>query len=456
MIFPRVTMSRGSGAPTTYLPRRVLVTVAVICGTFGICSWAFWALYVWDFHGGLGQDWMVFYTAARAYLDGNLPLIFDGARFTAALNQGFADWLSFPLNLHPWVYPPTFLLLFLPFGLLPALASFVIFLLVGFIAVLAAVWLCAGPGNSRWMHIFSLLLCPAVPFNVVTGQNAFLTSALLVGAFGLLNRRPTLGGLLLGILTFKPQLWIIVPVALLAGREWRALASAVTAAVLLALASLAMFGAEAWRESLELMTGPSDLYRAWLQAGRLNGQSVFACATLLGAPSSVANLAQGAAVGIAAGCVYWIFRQRTSRELQLSALLAATILAGPHVSASDGVLLAFAASLFLSAMGASDLRSCSMRATAAGAVWVSPLFNPPSLFPVGLTTPVLILLFLAFAISMIREEGTYSRRRAESEPPRRAWSRAFLWATHQFFRAATMTRAGNNGSVQTLIRRMRP
>ena len=398
-----------------------MVAVAVICGTFGICSWAFWALYVWAFRGNPGQDWMVFYTAARAYLDGNLPLIFDGARFTAALNQRFADWLSFPLNLHPWVYPPTFLLLFLPFGLLPALASFVLFLMVGVIAVLAAVWLYAGPGNSRWLHTFSLLFCPAVPFNVLTGQNAFLTSALVVGAFGLLSRRPALGGLLLGILTFKPQLWIMVPIALVAGREWRALASAGTTAVLLALASLAVFGAEAWREWLELMTGPSELYRAWLQAGRLNGQSVFACATLLGAPSSVANLAQGTAVGIAAGCVYWIFRQRTLRELQLSSLLAATILAGPHVSASDGVLLALAASLFLSAMGASELRSCSMRATAAGAIWVSPLFNPPSLFPVGLTTPVIILLFLGFAISMIREDAAFSRSRAESDLPRSTW-----------------------------------
>jgi len=364
---------------------------------------------------------MVFYTAARAYLDGNLPLIFDGARFTAALNRSFADWLSFPLNLHPWVYPPTFLLLFLPFGLLPALTSFVLFLLVGFIAVLAAVWLYAGRGNRRWMHTFSLVLCPAVPFNVLTGQNAFLTSALLFGGFGLLSRRPALGGLLLGILTFKPQLWIMVPVALLARREWRALASAGTTAVLLALASLAVFGTEAWREWLGLMTGPSDFYRAWLQAGRLNGQSVFACATLLGAPSSVANLAQGTAVGIAVGCVYWIFRQRTLRELQLSAFLAATILAGPHVSASDGVLLALAASLFLSALGTSELHSYSMRATAAVAVWVSPLFNPPSLFPVGLMTPVLILLFLGFAISMIREDGASSRRRVESEPPRRGW-----------------------------------
>jgi hypothetical protein len=391
------------------------MAIALLCGAFGIVSWGF---YIWAFRGDPGQDWMVFYTAARAYLDGNLPLIFDGERLTAALNQRFAAWLSFPLNLHPWVYPPSFLLLFLPFGLLPMHISFVLVLLVGFGAVIVAAWLYAGRGHGRWIHIFSLLLCPAVPFNVMTGQNAFFTSALLVGGFGLLNRRPALSGLLLGILTFKPQLWLMVPVALLAGRRWRVLLSTGITATVLALGSLGLFGVEAWRTWFELTIGVSDSYRAWLAAGRLNGQSVFACATWLGAPSIVANLVQGMTVALVAVGVYWIFRQRAKSELQLSALLAASVLAAPHVSASDAVLLALAVSLFLSAITTSDL--CSIGARVAVAVWVSPLFNPPSVFRIGLLTPVLILIFLACVIAVVREQGESS-----SEPEYLQAQRAF-------------------------------
>src|SRR5712691_12783779 len=119
---------------TPLSPRQALV-LAAICGTSGILAWALW---LWVFASEPAQDWMVFYTAARAYFDGNLPLIFDGEALTAALNQRFAAWLALPLNLHPWVYPPTFLLLFLPFGLLPPHASLAVFLMSGFIALLAA------------------------------------------------------------------------------------------------------------------------------------------------------------------------------------------------------------------------------------------------------------------------------------------------------------------------------
>src|SRR5262252_9942711 len=100
------------------------VIAAFICFGVGTAGWIF---YILAFRRDPVQDWMVFYTTARAYLDGDPQLIFDGAQFTATLNQRFATWLSFPLNLHPWVYPPTFLLLFLPFGMLPATASITLF-----------------------------------------------------------------------------------------------------------------------------------------------------------------------------------------------------------------------------------------------------------------------------------------------------------------------------------------
>jgi alpha-1,2-mannosyltransferase len=240
----------------------------------------------------------------------------------------------------------------------------------------------------------------------MTGQNAFFTSALLIGGFSLLGTRPRLAALLLGILSFKPQLWLMVPVALAACGRWRVLLGAGVTATILALASLAAFGAEPWRAWFELTTGTSESYRSWLVVGRLNGQSVFACLSLLGAPNIIADLAQAAAVATAAGCVYWIFRHDERSELQLSGLLAATILAAPHASTSDAVLLGLAASSFLPltfAKGRGPLREAL-----SVAVWASPLFNPPSVFRIGLATPVLILLFLACVIAEVRERGGFS------------------------------------------------
>ena len=391
-------------------PDRGTLILAAICGSFGVLAWVLW---VWVFAGDPAQDWMVFYTAARAYFDGNLPLIFDGQTLTAALNQRFAAWLAMPLNLHPWVYPPSFLLLFAPFGMLPPLASLIVFMASGFVALLAATLLYAGRGQPRWIVAFSLVLCPAVPFNVMTGQNAFFTSALLVGGFGLIKRHPVMAGALLGILTFKPQMWLMVPVALLAARQWRAIGSATASALAVALLSLAIFGPEIWRAWFGLMTGTDEAYRAWVTNGRLNGISVFACVSWLGASPAAANLAQAVAIAIAAAFVYRVFRRPDPGALQLAVLLAATMLAAPHVSTSDAVLLALATSLFVTASGRDGPRPAQL--TLAASVWIIPLFNPPSVFRPGSVTPLLIVALLGAIVARIR---------AEDAPPTAALDRS--------------------------------
>src|SRR5205085_5577988 len=133
-------------------------------------------------------------------------------------------------------------------------------------------------------------------------------------------------------------------------------------ALILALLSLAVFGLEIWRVWLELMTGFDEAYRAWLANGRLNGISVFACIAWLGAPSRInvdglalylkdhwlgvlASLSQAAAIATAAAAVFWVFRRGVDDALRLAVLLAATMLAAPHVSNSDAVLLALSTSL---------------------------------------------------------------------------------------------------------------
>jgi hypothetical protein len=146
----------GNEAGQPLSPRQS-VALAAVCGASGIAAWTLW---VWVLKAEPAQDWMVFYTAARAYSDGNLPLIFDGDALTAALNERFVAWLATPLNLHPWVYPPTFLLLFVPFGMLAPAVSLAVFLVTGFILLLAVAFLYVGRGQPRLIILFSLVLCP--------------------------------------------------------------------------------------------------------------------------------------------------------------------------------------------------------------------------------------------------------------------------------------------------------
>src|SRR6516225_9604137 len=110
--------------------RRWLMPAALVASLYG------WAVLVSTFidpgsigvnHIAPGTDWMVFYGAVRSALAGHLQLIMNGDDFTAYLNRDFADWLSVPLQFRPWFYPPSFLVLLLPFAPLGLVGSYVAF-----------------------------------------------------------------------------------------------------------------------------------------------------------------------------------------------------------------------------------------------------------------------------------------------------------------------------------------
>jgi alpha-1,2-mannosyltransferase len=389
---------------------RLLAAICIAAGLYG------WAVFAGSFHhdGALGPrynapgaDWMVFFAAARAYFAGNLPLIFDAQRFTAHLNQAFAGWLSGPLPFHPWLYPPHYLLLVLPFCLLPFGLSYAAFQAVTFVALLAAIWRYAEEAEWRWLLTAGLILAPATSVNVVSGQNAFLTAALLLGGFRLLRRHPILAGALFGVLTFKPTMWLMVPVALLAAGQWRALASAAATALILTAASVAMFGPELLRFWLQIMIAPpADFYQNWLEWGRLWGSSIFTCAMVLGASHAVATAIQGAATLAAAAIVYWAYRRPLAREQQLAVLLAATILGGPHVSAYDTLLLALAAMLACRRVIEEGWPlACLIPMLAA---WIAPPLMSPRANPLGLALPVIGCALIATVIATTRQKAPES------------------------------------------------
>jgi len=369
--------------------RKTLAAVAAGGGIFGLAAWLF---YFNIFAGELGEDWMVYYSAARSYFDGRLATLYDGATLTAAMNARFAGWLAHSLPLHPFLYPPHYLLLLLPFGAMPPAIGVTAFLLVSFALMAAALTLVSEKRDERLLYILSALLSPAAAIAVWLGQNTFLTAALLVGGFALTKRRPILAGILLGVLTYKPQFWLMVPIALIAARQWKTLAAALGSAALLALTSLVVLGPGPWQDWLSLMTAPSALFEHWQTLARLNGQSLYACATLLGASPLFANALQLAGAALAGAAVWRCFRGPFPADLGIAVLLAATVFAAPHIIDYDALLLCIAAAIFFAhtLRHGADLGDSII----AAALWLSPLINPPSVFLTGLATPLLVALFV--------------------------------------------------------------
>jgi hypothetical protein len=376
------------------------MVVAVPAAVAALYGWAVFVSTFWSpgsiglNYNAPGSDWMVLYGAAHQAFAGHLPLIFDGDRFTAYLNTSFAGWLSRPLEFRPWVYPPSFLLMLAPFEPLGFLGSYAAFQVVsGGLLAAALLYRADRPGAAPWLAA-AALLCPAASVNVVDGQCSFLVAALLVAGFRLLGPRPLIAGAVLGLLTFKPQFWVLVPIALVAAGRWRSLAAAIASAAVLAVVSAAVFGVDAWiwwiRETAESFTSADP---KWVEYGRIWGDSVYACAVLLGAPARLASAVQMGAILASAGAVLAAFRSSLAPDLKLSLLLTATILAAPHSATYDVVLLVVATGLWLTA----DTRPQSLwRWALALAFWLDAY--PPALSAPARFTPLLLAGFVGLLL----------------------------------------------------------
>ncbi len=366
------------------------VCLALMAG----CMILGWYVYAVLFRTTPGQDWMVFDTAGKAYLRGDTGLLLDGQRFTAVLNATHG-WLAEPLRFHPWIYPPYTLLLALPFALLPWWASYGVFQAASFAGLVASLSLWAR-GTDRVLLIAGVACCAATAFTLGSGQNSFLSAGLVTAGIALMDRRPRAAGVLLGLLCFKPQLAFLVPLALAAAGAWRALAAAAATVCALLGLSLIAPGIGLWRAWLHLILGGDPAFHAWVEQGRLYGQSVFACARLAGLSGQAAAVAQAVAVLCGALCVAAAFRL-CSRADRLAVLLLSMVLAAPHVGTYDAVLLGEASTMVL--LGLGESQPGVGEAALAVAVWCSLSFQPPFVLRAAVATPLLVL---ALAVSVVR------------------------------------------------------
>ena len=159
-----------------------------------------------------GDDFINYWSAAYLALHGRAAEIYDPAAFHA-FEQTVA---GAPIDAYHYSYPPVLLLLTAPLALIPYVPALFVWLSAGWFAFYRALSL------AMPRALLLAIAAPAVFINAVGGQNGTWTAALFGGGLGLLERRPFVAGGLLGLLIYKPQLGLLIPVALIAGRHWRA------------------------------------------------------------------------------------------------------------------------------------------------------------------------------------------------------------------------------------------
>jgi hypothetical protein len=355
-----------------------------------------------DYQGRpLGTDFSNVYAAGSHVRDGHAAAAFDWPAQHARERAIFGDQTPF----YGWHYPPFFLfvaglLALMPYALaLAAWQGVTLLLYLGAVgkilrsvAARAGAWPNLVTRDPLWLLLG--LAFPAVFVNIGHGHNGFLTAALLGCALVALDTRPVIAGILFGLIAYKPQFGLLIPLVMIATGRWRAfLAAGATVAALAALTLIA-FGPEVWRAFF----ASTHLTRIEVLEQGGTGwhkiQSVFAMVRMWGGGVPLAYVAQGAVTAALAAALVVLWRSRAAYPLKAAALTIAAILATPYSLDYDFVVLAPALA-FLAADGFAR-GFAPWEKTALALLWIVPLVARTvaewTLAPLGV--PAMLIVFL--------------------------------------------------------------
>lgn len=338
-------------------------------------------------HERLGIDFAPFYAASHLALSGHPAQSYDDASEQAA-EQRMAGYQGASYEI--WDYPPTYLLMGLPFSLLGYNLSLMAWILFSFAAYLSVLWAIAPDRNALWLAA----AFPAAFVNMRDGQNGFVSLSLAAGGLLLLERRPLVAGLLFGLLSYKPQFGILLPIILAATGHWRAFASATVAILAMAALTTFLFGWDTWQAFFASVPITNHRLMVAGEIGFGKMQSVYGAARLWGASLATSYVLQASVSLATLATVLWVWREGVPFSMKAAALVTGTLLVTPYMLDYDLVLLA--APIAWLAYEGLHSQFLAWEKSVLFLAWICPLLSRPlSLSGFPLTPLVLAVVLIA-------------------------------------------------------------
>jgi hypothetical protein len=275
-----------------------------------------------------GADYSCFWAGAKATMTAPQRL-YDFNYIT-----GLQGWPLGPDSPRPYIYPPSALPIFLPFALPTYWLGYGLWVLST-----GGLFLWAGRrvGAPWWLAVL-----PTVAFVAYCGQITFLIGGLTLAGLSF-RKRPVVAGVLFGVAAaIKPQMLILLPVALIAARDWKTIAvTGLTGLVLCGAATLA-WGVQPW---LDWIAALGRFQHVILDNPRLVATAITPYAVLVGHGLNGAWAFLLAPLALA--MVWLAFRQDNSVTDRSIALFGATLLISPYAMNYELALLAPAVAVYL-------------------------------------------------------------------------------------------------------------
>jgi len=349
----------------------------------------------------LGTDFSDVYAAGTMANVGDATAAYDPARHYAREQAIFGHSTPF----YGWHYPPFFLVAAGTLAQLPYLPALILWQAVSFLLYLAAMALLTRRPRDP-MGLLLVLAFPAVFVNLSHGQNGFLTAALFAGALAVLDKRPIVAGVLLGLVAYKPQFAILIPLVLAASVRWKTFAAAAATVAALVLAAELAFGPEIWSAFFASTHFSRTVVLEQGGTGFEKIQSVFAAMRLLGGSVNAAYAAQAIATLSVAVTLVALWRSPASPECKGAGLCLGALLATPYCLDYDMMLLAPAIALL--ALDGRSRGFLPYEKAVLAALWLFPI---AARGVAGTTHVPLGLIAMALGFALVLRRGLANRSR---------------------------------------------
>ncbi|TJW18100.1 MAG: DUF2029 domain-containing protein [Mesorhizobium sp.] len=281
----------------------------------------------------IATDFLAFWGAGKFVLQGHAA---DAYNWEIHKSVSSAESGAVFDGYYSWQYPPTFLVVTPALALVSYPAALVSWMAFGITLYAFALRLIGG----TCIAILAAMAWPPVLWNTAVGQNGFVTAALLGAAIASIEKRPALAGLFFGLLTYKPQFGLIIPLALIAGGDWRVIGWATISATAMAVLSIAVFGTQIWSDFFDTAAKINGIILVDGRADFSKLQSLYGFVRALGGSLTTAWIAQGFLIAVLSTGIIWIWLKKGAFDVKAAALATATVLASPYAFIYDFVALA--------------------------------------------------------------------------------------------------------------------
>lgn len=280
-----------------------------------------------------GIDFSILYAASSLALQGQPSLVYDVEVHHQTLETVMGTELPYLLG---WFYPPHYILMTLPAGLLPFKISLYFFISLTLAAYAFTIYKIAP-------HPTALLLAlsfPGVLMNLNWAQNGFLLASLMGLGLHFIDKRPMIAGLMLGILSFKPQYAILPYLVLLIGRHWKTLFWTTFFSLLLMFTSALILGTEVWFKYIHQIPVIRELIaNDWINVNGIN-VSPYTTIRLFSYDTDLAATIQTLLSFMVVILVIWTWIKARNDYLRNTILTSGIILLSPYILVYDLTLLA--------------------------------------------------------------------------------------------------------------------